>query len=244
MPKLCQIIAVANGKKSRRESALTYIYHQLQRGDLFTGLAKTYRPKDEDGDQYPSERKRVQHMAHTLVADAAAVLTDLFDTILTQDEANCEARGSICIDGVAILPDVPVTYLLFLEKQLVDVRTIVDKLPIVDPAKEWHYSESAGCLQTRPIERTKTKKVPKFTTIAEATEHHPAQVDKDYEDIVEGYWETVEFSGAVTFERKRTLLERVEKLIDAVKAAREEANAAEIRSHKIGEQLFGWLLAE
>jgi hypothetical protein len=38
MPKLNQIIAVANGKKSQTQSELTRIYHALQKSALLDGI--------------------------------------------------------------------------------------------------------------------------------------------------------------------------------------------------------------
>ncbi len=56
---------------------------------------------------------------------------------------------------------------------------------------------------------------------AEATDKHPAQVGVYYEDVAVGFWRTVKFSGALPAKRVGELLERVEKLQQAVKFARE-----------------------
>ena len=45
--------------------------------------------------------------------------------------------------------------------------------------------------------------------LAEATQQHPAQVQVYMEDVPEGDWTTVKFSGALPASRVRTLLERV-----------------------------------
>lgn len=68
----------------------------------------------------------------------------------------------------------------------------------------------------------RTKKVPRNHVKAEATDKHPAQVDVYYEDVPVGYWTTVKFSGALPARRVNELLDRVEKLQQAVKFAREE----------------------
>ncbi|MFF5209466.1 hypothetical protein [Streptosporangium sp. NPDC000396] len=77
---------------------------------------------------------------------------------------------------------------------------------------------------------------------AEATDKHPAQVEVYYEEIVVGFWTKVAFSGAVPQKRVNELLERVIKLQDAVKFAREEANGIEVTDQSIGEKVFGYLL--
>lgn len=52
-PKLCEVIAVASGKKGDVEKAVTEIYHKFQKPDLFDGLQRTYRPRTDDGESLP-----------------------------------------------------------------------------------------------------------------------------------------------------------------------------------------------
>ena len=62
-----------------------------------------------------------------------------------------------------------------------------------------------------------------------------------YEDVVVGYWRTVKFSGALPAQRVNELLTRVERLQQAVKYAREEANNTEVTEQKVGARLLGYL---
>ena len=243
MAKLNQIIAVANGKKSRAQAELTGIYHKLQKGDMLTGISRTYRPKDEDGDRLPAESKRVQFTVEQGLTAARSVLSDLWNVVATQDAANTHANADVVVDGRVILGGVPVTTLLFLEKQLVDLHTLIEKLPTLDPAGSWKRDGAADCYSTDPAETTRTKKLPKAFVAHEATKEHPAQVQVFNEDIIVGYWETINFSGAIPEQRRNELLKRVEKLQDAVKAAREEANSSDVVDVKIGESVFGFLLS-
>lgn len=239
--KLNQIIAVANGKKSRVQSGLTEIYHKLQKPALLEGIARVYRPKDEEGEQLPSESKKVQLRADQALDDAAVLLTDLFNVVAEQDYANCEAKADVKVGERKILEQVPVTHLLFLEKQLIDIATLVSKLPTLDPAEEWHYSDEADCFATLPTEKTRTKKVPRNHVKYEATKEHPAQVEVYTEDIVEGYWSTTKFSGAIPEADKNELAKRVRLLQDAVKMAREEANCHETTKVDEGKKIFAYL---
>ena len=50
-----------------------------------------------------------------------------------------------------------------------------------------------------------------------------------------GYWTTVKFSGALPARRVNELLDRIERLQQAVKFAREEANAAEVADQRAGD---------
>ena len=241
MARLNQIIAVEKGVKSRSYAELTDAHQALQKTALLAGIARTYRPKDEDGEQYPPESTRVQVRSEEALRQTAATLTRLFDVTATKDWANCTAKADVKVDGTVLLSDVPATYLLFLEKQLTDIRTLIAKLPILDASETWSFDQAADCWTTEPVLTTKTKKIPRNHVKAEATEQHPAQVEVYYEDVVVGHWRTVKFSGALPAQRVKELLERVDKLQQAVKFAREEANGSEAVDRKVGEKVFGYL---
>ncbi len=243
MAKLNQIIAVEKGVKSKAYSELTEAHHALQKSALLAGIARTYQPKDEEGEQYPPESTRVQVRAEEILRETAATLTRLFDVTATKDWANCEAKADVRVDGEVLLPAVPATYLLFLEKQLTDLHTFVSKLPVLDAAETWNFDQAADCWATDPVQTTKTKKIPRNHVKAEATEKHPAQVEVYYEDVVVGHWRTVKFSGSLPASRVKELLDRVDKLQQAVKFAREEANNTEVTDRQIGERVFAYLLS-
>jgi hypothetical protein len=241
MAKLNQIIAIEKGTKSRTFQELTEAHQALQKPASLSGIARTYRPKDEEGEQLPPESTRVQEKAEDVIRKTVASLTKLFDVTATKDWTNCNARADVVVDGQTLLTQVPATYLLFLEKQLVDLHTFVRKLPVLDAAEAWTFDPSADCWATEPVQTTRTKKIPRNHVKAEATEQHPAQVEVYYEDVIVGYWRTVKFSGALPAQRINELLARVEKLQESVKYAREEANNIEAEEQKVGDRVFGYL---
>lgn len=243
MPKLNQIVAIANGKKSRLEKERDSIYKKLQKKELVAGIARTYQPDAEDGEPQPDERKNIQYSVPQAADQFASVMTDLMDVIATQDWNNCEARADVVVDGSTLLKDVPVTNLMFLEKQLVDIHTFVNHMPTLDPAEDWNWSEEAECYRSDASKTVKTKKVRKNHVLAEATKEHKAQVEVFTEDERVGEWTTHKFSGAVPASQKTAMLDRVRKLQDAVKCAREEANSKDAELIKIGADVFGYILA-
>lgn len=243
MAKLNQIIAVEKGVKSGALRDLTDAHHSLQKPALLSGISRTYQPKDEEGEPLPPESTRVQVKAEEIISRTTAVLTRLFAVTATKDWANREAKADVMVDGQAVLHDVPVSYLLFLEKQLVDLHTFVKKLPVLDASESWTHDPSSDSWKTEPVRTVKTKKVPRNHVKAEATENHPAQVEVYYEDVPVGSWTTVKFSGALPAKRVNELLERVEKLQHAVKFAREEANGIEVTDQRVADAVFGYLFA-
>lgn len=241
MAKLNQIIAVVTGKKSRVQRELTDIHHSIQKPELLNGLSRVYQPLAEGDEQLPPESKQVQMRTSDAIARVTGILTDMFDTILTQDTANCTARASLHMDGHTIAEDVPVTYLLFLEKQLTDIRTFVEKLPTLDPAEEWRFDEAKNCWVTATVETTRTKKVPKVVLLHPPTKEHPAQTQMVAEDVIVGHYKTTKFSGAMPALEKANVLGRIDKLMEAVKEAREAANSIDAPQVRIGSCLFEYI---
>ena len=243
MAKLNQIIAVEKGIKSRSFQELTEAHQQLQKPAVLSGISRTYRPKDEEGETLPPESTKVQIKSEEVIRATIESLTKLFDITSTKDWTNVKARADIVVDGVALLSQVPITYILFLEKQLTDMHTFIKKLPVLDASETWVFDSAADCWATEPVQTLRTKKVPRNHVKAEATEKHPAQVDVYYEDVTVGFWRTVKFSGALQAKRVNELLERVERLQQAVKFAREAANNTEAEDQKVGERFFNYLFA-
>ncbi|WP_327298246.1 MULTISPECIES: hypothetical protein [unclassified Streptomyces] len=244
MAKLNQIIAVEKGIKSKSHQDLTAAQQGLQKPVLLSGISRTYQPKDEEGEQLPPESTRVQVQAEDVLRDTAATLTRLFDVTATKDWANCSARADVKVDGRVLLTGVPVSYLLFLEKQLTDLHSFARKLPILDASEFWVQDPSTDAWKTEPVRTVRTRKVPRNHVKAEATENHPAQVEVYYEDVPVGYWTTVKFSGALPARRVNELVGRIEKLQQAVKFAREDANSADVTDEQVGDAVFGYLFGD
>jgi len=240
--RLSQVVGTeANTKKTSNEE-ITAVYHLIQKPALLGGLSRTYTPKDEEGDRFPPESTLVQAKVPDLLTRAADVLVKLFDVTATRDWGNCVAKADVTVDGKTIVKEVPTTYLLFLEKQLTEIHTLVSKLPTLDPSEVWRFDENLGVYVAEAADTFKTKKVLRNHVKAEATEKHPAQVETYTEDVVIGTWRTIKFSGAIPETQKRKLLERVEKLQKAVKFAREEANALHVDEVEVGRAVADYLL--
>lgn len=244
-PKLNQIVAVVSGKKTEFEKFLTSLYQKFDKAkELCSGLIKTYQPKEAEGETLPQETKGVQLKITDSLAEIEEILTNTFDAVLTQDVGNTQAKADVVVDGVAILKDVPVTYLMYLEKRVTDLNTFISKIPTLDPTDTWHYDPNSSCYVTGVIETNRTKKSPKTITKALATEHHPAQVDVYYEDVVVGVFNQRKFSGCISQDDKNKMAKRGKKLEEAVKYAREQANSLEVEQKKCGATIYSFLFGK
>jgi hypothetical protein len=241
--QLNQIVALEKGVKSRAQADFVAAGQQLQKTALLSGISRTYKPKDDEGEQLPPESTRVQVRARDVLGDVQQALTRLFDVILTKDVANTVAKAPIVVDGNTIATDVPVTYLLFLEKQLAELLAFVGRIPVLDAAETWTFDEATDAYATTPSQTTRSKKVPRNHVKAAATDKHPAQVEMYFEDVLVGYWTTVKFSGALPQARISELKQRVVKLSEAVKLARESANSTVVTDQKVGDRVFNYLFA-
>jgi uncharacterized protein with ParB-like and HNH nuclease domain len=244
MSKLNQIIAVVNGKKTKTAKAVTDVYHNIQKATMFEGIARSYRPSTEDGETFPPEKKLVQYKVNDAITEVSNALAELWDVTATQDWANCKAVADVKVDNLVLLQGVPVTHLLFMEKQLNDVHTFVSKLPTLDSTEKWVYSDEQDAYSSEESKTNKTKKVLKNHVKAEATDKFPAQVDVFSEDIKVGEWSTIKYSGAIPAKKKNEMLERISKVQEAVKFAREEANSFEVSNQTVAEPILNFVFGK
>lgn len=240
--KLCQALAIESSVRNKSREELTTLHRSAERPELYNGLDRKYQPKDEDGEKFPSENQRVQLTAKDVLAKLRSVLSESYNIELTKDAGNLLALADVKVDGAVLLEKVPVSYLLYLEKQLEDLNTFVKKMPILDASETWSWDPGQVLFRSVPVETAKTKKVMKAVVLYPHSDKHPAQVEKVTEDVVVGHWQTTKFTGALTVDRKELLLSKLAKLQQAVKFAREEANSVEVEKKNAADPLFNYLL--
>jgi len=244
MPKINQILAIEKNKKTMLHKEITELHRQTQQPAVMTGHTKTFVPKEEDGETYPPEDRKVQLLHQDALDDLCDRLAALMDVTAAKDWSNCRARADVVVRGETFLKEVPVTYLLFLEKELTDLQTFVAKMVELDPALNWTFDPNSGQYRSDSTTTHKTKKLQKPIVLYPATPEHPAQTQLTTEDVVIGHWTTTNFSGAIPRPKKRRLLERIQELHDAVKFAREHANSLEAEEPRVGKKILAYVFKE
>lgn len=240
--KLSQHLGVEQKTRTRVHREITELYRRASQADLFNGFNRTYRPVDDDGDQLPPESKRVQYKVDDILAELRRLSTHRMDAVATKEWGNTKAKADVVIDGDVVLADVPVGYLLFLEKQLDELHVFIRGLPILDPSETWELDRGDGLFRSEPTTSLKMRKTPRAHVLVPATEHHPAQAETYNEDVPVGEWTRVLRSGAVHQVRVDDLSRRIIKLRDAVIAARQLANTADVDEKKVGSAIFEYIL--
>jgi hypothetical protein len=243
MAKLNQIIAIEKSIKAKSYSEISELHKAIQKPELFNGFSKNYQKKDEAGEDLPSESKRVQYTTDDVLRTLNRKTVELLNVTARKDYTNCSAKASVVVEGKTLITDAPVSYLLFLEKQLNDLHTFISCLPVLDPNEEWGKDANSGLFKSKEIVTHRTKKVVRPIVKYDATPEHPAQTDLITEDVIAGYWHQIKQSGAMGRPDKEKILARVEKLSYAIKQAREEANScSEVPVENIGENILTYVL--
>lgn len=239
--KLHQLIAAEKDKKAAADRDVTTGYHTLQKSQLFGGFTKKYAPAVEDGTQLPPEGQRLQAKVPDVLERIGNGMTRIIDLAATKDTTNQGASAPVKVNGADITSPLPVSTLLFLEKQLVHIRTIVDAIPVLPADEEWTADEVLDCWVSEAAQTLRQVTVTDYRQIAPATDKHAAQMVEVKKPVVEDTWTTVKFSGAVPAWRKQVLRGRVDTLIVAVKTAREEANQADVADVRVGAAIMDYL---
>lgn len=242
MSRLNQIIAVEKGIKSRVTSEVTELHKQSQKPGLFNGHQKTYEPINEEGEQLPPERQQVALIASEVLGQAEGLWSELMTIEARREWTNAQATADVSVGGETILSGVPVTYLLFLEKQLTDLVTFLEKLPVLDQGEQWRPDGATGLMVTAPVRTHRTKKTQRPIVLYAATPEHPAQTQLITEDVLAGHWATVKQSGALALPMRKRYVLRAQEMLRAVKQAREAANMTEeVAAPDVGAAIFDYL---
>jgi hypothetical protein len=249
MTQLNQVLAIEKGVKNTHTRVITDTYHRLQKGSLWTGETRTYEPTftadGEEPERRPAQESRVQATVRQAVEDIRGPLARLFDIVYEKDATNQVSKADITVDGAVLATGVPATYLLFLEKQLTDLRTLINTLPVLDPAYRWEWDQDAGVYRSAPTTTQSQKVVKKALVLYPATDKHPAQTQPYDETVTVGNWTVTNFSGAMSAEDRKALDARIGRLLEVVKQAREKANQTEVvDSDRIGATLVDYIFRQ
>jgi hypothetical protein len=249
---LHQILAVEKQTKSDVYAELTKLNREAGKtqkdGPLF-GQERIwearFEPESPLFEMLQDQKSTVQIRAADLLARASKILTRLFDLVATKDWANTEASATLTIgegNEAVVIEDVPVTFLLFLEKQLTDLETFLRNLPTLDPAHTWTWDASARVWRSEVNFSARTKKVRKSHVLHPGSDRHAPQVEAYTDDEITGQWMVTQLSGAMEPAVVSALIERCQTALAAVRMAREAANNRPAEQVRVGRQIFDYIL--
>lgn len=243
-PRLSQVVAARTHKQKGLMADLIRSANLFKKQELFAGLERRYVPKDDEGERKPSESQRVRHTVSELLEEMVSSGADLIDLHITNDTGNAAAFADVIVDGVVLLPQVPVTGLMSLEKNLSEIRQVLSEIPVISTKEAWSFNAQNGEYETEEVETTSSTKMAVPIVLHAPTKEHPAQTQLVSQDVVVGSWHTKQKSGSFSASGKKAILERMDDLIVAVKKAREEANSTQVEPIVAGRKLLEWVLGD
>lgn len=212
---------------------------------IFVGFVKTYAPKVEGGDPLPDERKELITTVPDRLRWTLKFLAPLLDFEYTRDKANASASADLVVNGVTLAKAVPATTLLGIEKRLRELRDVFEAAPTIDLAQNWKgIADQPERFQYGPTQTYRTAKKTQAVVMSPATDKHPAQVKDVVEDVTIGTFTTTHYCAGLQPGEKARLMERLDSLLEATKAARMQANEATVTPSAIGKTVTDWLLAK
>ena len=245
MGKLHEILAVEGDLEGRSKVVVDETKKVFGKAALFTGVTRTCDMYDAADKAPPAEFQEMTTTVEKRLTYATGFLSAYFDAVLTKDATNCVAKGDIVLeDGTVLFNDVPVTFLLGLESKLKHVRDTYAAAPTMQQGIKWEPREDLGAgvyAMANPPKKLKTAKKFKFQILYEATDKHPAQIEKWEEQVPVGEYTEDITNGMLTPARKSELLGNIDTLIQAVKKARQRANTTTLEERKIGQKLFEFI---
>ena len=203
-----------------------------------------YTPDAEGAQPVTEDQSSLQATIGAELEWLATILVPAYDSEATIDEGNTKARADVVLDnGTTIVPALPSTQLMQLDKRLGELHQFVQAIPTLDPTKgfEPDPDRGDGVYKARVTQKRRTKKEQVPVVMLQPTKEHPGQAVMVTKDVEIGTIVEREWSGLITPQIKATMLERVEELRRAVKQARARANDLVVEEIKIGRQLLDYV---
>jgi len=249
--QLHEILAVDRDLENQAKKIVEETTHDFsKRRELFIGSQKNLTMFDES--------RKVEEISgfslrklETTVPDrlkyTSKFLIKHFDAIAQKEFTNQQAKADLIIGGKTILKDVPATLLLTLETKLVSWRHIFVSIPTLGLGVQWIKDNAIGKGVYRveePRLTLKTEKIMDYNIIVPATKEHPAEIREFSKDTPVGQYKEEVWCGMITSADKAELLNRIDKLIKAVKKARARANQEIVVPAEIGSKLWNFITSE
>jgi hypothetical protein len=223
-----------------------------KRAHHFMGTSKTLSMFSDQDKHLEAANAESKALTTTVGAKLGYIQKDIarwWDAFLQKEATNQAAVADLVIDGEMIAEGLPAAGFLGMEKELKALRKVYEAIPTLAPGVKWEKDESLTAqddskgvyVSADPEKKLKTKQTVQHKILVPATEHHPAQIEKWAENQPIGQFTSHLYSGMITPAEKSALLQKLSKLITAVKKARQRANATEVKKVDVGKALFKYI---
>jgi len=242
--KLHQILAVEPDLEGKYKRIAEESKKTFSKSAMFTGSHRKLVSFEENAPEFPEEYQEIATTVDERIAYTNESIANYLDALLQKEATNQIAKADLEIDGVVLAKDVPATFLLALETRLKFIRGVYESIPTLPAGIEWSPASDKGIgiwKMVHPEEKLKTELKFKSQILVPPTEHHPAQVEKWQEQVPVGKFVKNIWSGMITSARKSELLDRIDRMLQAAKNARQKANSVGVINVKIGKALTDFI---
>lgn len=254
MGKLFEILAVESSKEAASAKMIAEAISTFKNKDaLFKGKTRTLKlfgktPENTIEFDALEAKDKIDTPVAATIPDSlnymAVVVADHYDIVVKKELSNQTARADVVVEGVTLMENVPATFLLGLETKLKAIRLVLEEIPTRSPAFDWVQDENAGnyLYKTRePMKDVKTAKSTDHKMLPQPNANIPVtyvpiEINKNIGEYTES-----QQTGLINTADKARLLERHDKLLQAIKEARQRANAVDVVERKVGDAMMGYL---
>lgn len=216
-----------------------------QQSHLFLGQLRSLIMFDDNrASENSSDRKDLTETVNDRLDRVLHSFSRFWDVKVQKESANQQAKADVEVDGVVILEQLPVTFLLAMEEELRQLLVVYGAIPTLQVGIAWEKDTQKGEHVYKTIYLDETKKTEKkieHKVLVPATKEHPAQVVQWSEDRVVGKYVTESWSGMLSQVEKTLMISNIDKLLRAFKRARQRANNQEVISLSVGETIFNFI---
>lgn len=250
MAKLHELLSVEKTRTQAANKLLEETSHKFKKDQYFSGHIKTLKMLvDSPENTAIEDAARDEKELPTTVPETLEYLFDFWnkaeDVTFAKNLTNQKANADLLYQGSVLVANVPVDELLGLEVRLETLRRALDQIPTLDASKEWARSSSGRRGEYVAVTDEVTSKTEKTMTpvvLYEATDKHPAQIERVTVDKVVGSFKRRSISGAATSKQKADLIAILDELLVEAKQARQRANSVEAANDRIGSKITNLLL--
>lgn len=244
MAKLFELLAVEKDLATKAKATLSNTQSVFSSPDNFLGFTTKFSKLVEDKLDLQDENRPLPNNVDAQLDIVENDISNYINTTLAKEMANTSAFESVEIDGEKFFEDMSATALLSLETKLDELHKLYSVIPTLPLGAKWNNDSSLDCFVSADRKQIRTEKTSKVIVLYEATKEHPAQTQLVTTDIPAYEVERTVYAGMLTAADKRLRLERLEKLQQAVKKARQRANTVEVENKDFASKIFKYINGE
>jgi len=196
--------------------------------------------------QHGDKKKEIVETVTSKLQYTLGQIRGMWDVMFQIAESNCRAKADVIVDGNVIVKDAPATFLLEMEKKVVDLRGIIHAIPTYDPTKGFKKQPDLpeGHYVGAPRTSVSTRKDEQPIITIKPTEHQAGQWTMKTKDISVAKITVTDFTSMYSPAEKSEMLERVDKLHRAIRKARQRANNVEACTQKISANVRDFVMGK